>query len=254
MPDDELTIFGNLPRRRGDDERLSRAQALLRMNFVEEGPLPPRPHPSGKGGPSINQTPTPPVVTSVWSASDAAAGGLTLSNGGLTVTQTTAASWAMIRSTISKSSGKLYVEFSTSAAVSPYMMVGLADAGAANGVVSFPGFTPYGGSLQTANNGFQRSAGFTPVTTGNIGAVAANDVLAIAIDFTAQQFWIAQNNVWVTGDPATGAAPLASFILATVGPLFPALGLYSAGTGVWTLQATAASQKYAPPSGFSPWG
>ena len=51
------------------------------------------------GGGSGTVTPT-----SVWSASDAAANGMTLSNGGLTVT-TTSASWGSIRGTISQDIG-----------------------------------------------------------------------------------------------------------------------------------------------------
>ena len=51
------------------------------------------------------------MARSVWSASDAAAGGMTLSNGGLTAAKTVDASYQTIRGSISKSSGKLYVEF-----------------------------------------------------------------------------------------------------------------------------------------------
>ena len=60
---------------------------------------------SGGGG--------PPPVTSVWSAADAAANGMTLSNGGLTVTPAQLAQVlnTISRATISKTSGKLYVEF-----------------------------------------------------------------------------------------------------------------------------------------------
>ena len=70
------------------------------------------------------------VVGSTWSASDAAANGMTLSNGGLTVTQSGSGSWQSIRGTISKSSGKLYVEFSTNVAMTNinFLMLGLADA------------------------------------------------------------------------------------------------------------------------------
>ena len=50
-------------------------------------------------------------TTSVWSAADAAANGMTLSNGGLTVTPSGAGSWQTIRNSIGKSSGKLYAEF-----------------------------------------------------------------------------------------------------------------------------------------------
>ena len=96
MADYEDGIFSNLPqrRRRADaDNTRSFFREALGM-YVPEGPLPPRPERSGKGGPSINQGAAPPPVTSVWSSSDAAANGMTLSNGGLTVVAISrAASW-----------------------------------------------------------------------------------------------------------------------------------------------------------------
>ena len=64
---------------------------------------------------------------------------------------------------------------------------------------------------------------------------------------------MAQNNVWAnSSNPTTGSLPIISFTPATVGALFFATSLYFSGE-VWTLQSTAASQKYAPPSGFSAW-
>ena len=45
---------------------------------------------------------------------------------------------------------------------------------------------------------------------------------------------------------------MVSFVPATVGALFAGLSLYDS-VDSWTLQATAASQKYAPPSGFVAW-
>ena len=55
---------------------------------LREGPLPPRrpgePRPPGKGG-SLRES-RPAVTGSVWSAADASASGMTLSNGGKTVT------------------------------------------------------------------------------------------------------------------------------------------------------------------------
>ena len=68
------------------------------------------------------------AATSVWSASDAAANGMTLSNGGLTVTPSGAAVWQSIRSSISKTSGKLYVEF-VSTATGSNQLFGVANAG-----------------------------------------------------------------------------------------------------------------------------
>ena len=91
---DNDTLFDNLPgrrkRRRSDDEPGDARFGFreVKAAWRDEGPLPPqywKAHPSGKGGPSVGQGVTPPPVTSVWSASDAAANGMTLSNGGLTV-------------------------------------------------------------------------------------------------------------------------------------------------------------------------
>jgi hypothetical protein len=195
----------------------------------------------------------PPPPTSVWSAADAAANGMTLSNGGLTVTPSGSGAWQSIRGSISKTSGKLYVEFSTSAAVSTGMISGLASAGF--NVVDNLGDNPYSAGLQLPGGYNYQSAGFTfHAAAPYSGAVAANDTLALAIDFTAQSIWIAHNNTWSSGsNPATGTAPDFSFVLATVGALFPGLS-FNGSAGVWTLQPTAASQTYAPPAGFTSWG
>jgi microcystin-dependent protein len=54
--------------------------------------------------------------------------------------------------------------------------------------------------------------------------------------------------------PFGGISPFVTFTPATVGALFPAMAFSTSGSnGVWTLQSTAASQKYAPPSGFKAW-
>ena len=62
------------------------------------------------------------------------------------------------------------------------------------------------------------------------------------------------SGVWQNGsNPATGSLPIVSFVPATVGALFAGMSFVGTNCGVWTLQSTAASQKYAPPSGFSAW-
>ena len=61
MADYENSIFNNLPRRKrrlDDDNTRSRFREALGM-YEPEGPLPPRPHRSGVGGPSINQGTAP---------------------------------------------------------------------------------------------------------------------------------------------------------------------------------------------------
>jgi hypothetical protein len=258
MSEDDFSIFSNLPRRRGerdDDEeqRRRRARAYLNMrNFNQEGPLPPRPHRSAVGGPSINQGVTPPPITSVWSAADAAANGMSISNGGLTVTSNpTGGAWASVRNSISKTAGKLYVEFLTVVPPSDGRIVyGLASAGF--NPVDYIGDNPYsGGAYPTTNFA---SAGFTSNYSARAGIPALGDVLALAVDFGTGNMWLARNNVWVqSSNPATGSLPFMSFALATVGALFAGVSFYASGN-VITLQSTPASQKYAPPAGFSPWG
>ena len=198
----------------------------------------------------------PPPVTSVWSAADATANSMTLSNGGLTVTPTGNAVWGSVRGTTSKSVGKLYVEFLGTGTIASgpttvALMMGLASA--SFDATSYLGNSTYSGALMPNYNGSYVSTGFTDNYNVNSN-FAANDVWALAVDFTTGGVWIARNNVWLnSSNPATGSLPALSFIQATVGALFPALSFNNIGVGVWTLQPTAASQKYAPPSGFSAW-
>ena len=194
-----------------------------------------------------------PPPTSVWSAADATAGGMTLSNGGLTVTPSGAGSWGSIRGSISQTSGKLYVEFKTSAAVTNWPWG--------------PGFASSGFNPADNLGGNNYSCGILPQTGNNVSSgftgnyistlaylPAAGDVYGVAIDFTAGSIWLSYNNTWSNAsNPATGSSPILSFVPATVGALFAAMMFNGSGVGVWTLQSTAASQKYAPPSGFSAW-
>ena len=197
------------------------------------------------------------ATTSVWSASDAAANGMTLSNGGLTATATLA-SWNSIRGTIGKTTGKLYFEVVNSVlATSEFAGVGFATADTNSAGMSgvYLGNFNFSGAAYLFGGQFN-NAGSYNYGFGTINAVAG-DVLSVAIDLDAGRGWIAYNNVWQgSGDPATGANPAftVSLLLGRAGKaIFPGMAFYSTG-GVWTLQPTAASQKYAPPSGFTPWG
>ena len=65
------------------------------------------------------------------------------------------------------------------------------------------------------------AAGMTSNYNPGTGAVAQNDVIALAVDFTAGKIWLAKNGVWVnSSNPATGSLPIVSFTTATVGALF----------------------------------
>ena len=185
--------------------------------------------------------------TSVWSASDAATNGMTLSNGGLTFSSASGGNGTSIRGTVSHTSGKVYIEF-LCVSTNTNAAFGLASAGF--NVGNLLGKSIYSGGVFYAANGV--SAGFTSNIT-SLNYPRANDVLALAVDFASGSMWLAYNNAWLGGgDPSTGSLPMISFIPATVGALFPTMCPQDAAE-IWTLQSTAASQKYAPPSGFSAW-
>jgi hypothetical protein len=179
---------------------------------------------------------------------------MVLSNGGLTVNAGPASVWQSIRTTISNTSGKRYIEFlitnvgSTTRAY-PYVEIGLAN----NTFIPTAevGTSNYSGAFGLDGTNIV-SAGFTSNYVQGGGAVN-NDVWAMAVDFSAGRVWFAQNNVWLnSSNPATSSLPMLNFIPATVGSLFAAVSL-TPTVGSWTLQAAAASQRYAPPSGFSAW-
>ena len=191
------------------------------------------------------------ATTSVWSASDAAANGMTLSNGGMTVTLTSGSGSKSIRNTISRTSGKMYIEFLCNSDSGLYGLFGAASS-SFDVTSGYLGIGPYSGGIYDGQNFV--STGFASNYTVQVEPVA-NDVWALAIDFTAGSIWISRNNTWVNGsNPGTGTLPILSFVGAAVGALFAAISLNSGFVGSWTLQPTAASQTYAPPAGFSPWG
>ena len=212
--------------------------------------------------------------SSVWSSSDATAGNMTLTNAGLTVAGSPVGTWKSIRNTTSKSSGKLYIEFlNTVTMTSGNVVFGLASSGFnSSGIISS---STYSGGVAFNSGGTLVSAGFTAGSYTAITTIpAANDVVALAVDFTTGHAWLARNNSWILNNDPTGPQIL-NFVPATVGALFVGLSLDESGTrlrdrlgaqptptdaqprgagsGTWTIQPTASSQKYAPPAGFSAW-
>jgi hypothetical protein len=198
-----------------------------------------------------------PPVASVWSASDATANGMTLSNDGLTVTPSGFVGNQTIRGSVSHNIGKWYVEFFADAAMGGgaiNIMFGFAD-------TTFVAADEYLGSngvsvgVQLAGASYTTS-GFTALHPTGAVTPIENDIWAIAIDFTAGLAWLGQNNSWLSsGNPAIGANPYITITAPALGvALFPGMTFYGSENGVWTLQPTAASQKYAPPTGFTPWG
>ena len=155
---------------------------------------------------------------------------MTLSNGGKTVTPSGAASWQTLRGSISKTSGKLYVEFATDPTYAngqPY--IGLANAGF--DITHYLGAVNYSAGIAYQSTAV--SAGFTS-NYSTLQYQVANDVWAMAVDFATGSVWIAKNNVWInSSNPATATAPVVWFVPATVGALFPGMSFFSSGNGVW---------------------
>ena len=190
--------------------------------------------------------------TSVWSAADAAANGMTLSNGGATVSSTIPG-WNTVRGTIGKTTGKLYFETVTGTAVTTPHYAGI---GIATGDTASSGLPAnYLGSFAFSGGaylfGSQFASGAITWAYGFAAADAAvNDVLGFAVDLDAGKGWISYNGAWVGGgNPATGANPACTFTLLakTTTPIFPGMSLQSGPTGTWTLHGAAAALKYAYP-------
>lgn len=202
-----------------------------------------------------------PIVSSAytsstaWNTTDAATASITLTNGNLDVASRTGTGWKMLRATQSRSSGKLYFEMEciNSGATTANYMIGLASAGAS--AASFPGNSNYGvgltGSGTYVSTGFSNGSGARPGSTPTLGLS-----LKMAVNFTTGKGWVGVVGTgWLgSGDPAADTNQAFNFVPATVGALFPALGLNDATSGFWRIKTTAVDQYEAPPSGFTQWG
>lgn len=148
----------------------------------------------------------------------------------------------------STATGKWYAEFTMdSLAFGNAAMIGVCDS-------TFAFTMPFSGGLGL----FFNSAGTTTGGTGaQLGFTLANaisvnfqqgDIIGEACDMAAQKCWIADNNTWATGDPATGASPTWTWSSIAL-PLFPCLELdFTPSQVTYAGSAT----HYPPPTGFSP--
>lgn len=193
------------------------------------------------------------AASATWSTSDAAAGSFTLTGSDRTAQKTagSAGAWKTVRATQSRAAGKFYFEIKVAVSSSNnFTSFGLANA-------AFSAAAHLGSSAA--------SLGVTASFIGNTDFTVLREVRAptsqtagvtigLAVDLDTGKVWIAHDNVWqLTGDPAAGANPFATFTPATVGALFPALSIYDPTAGAFTLQTAAVEQTYTPPSGFASW-
>lgn len=157
---------------------------------------------------------------------------ITLSWGNLIATNSTAA-WSSVRSTIAKSSGKRYREYTIGAGTDWFVGIGNSSATLSN----YPWWDSNGywyyyndGSKWTANS---YSAYWASYTTGNI--------IGVALDMTAGTITMYKNNVsqWTMYTGLTGN-------------LYAMVGMYGnwASTSV-TANFGATALTYTPPAGFN---
>ena len=183
---------------------------------------------------------------------------MTLSNGGLTVQATIAASYHTIRGTIGQTTGKFYFELVCGPADLPNgnLLFGVANAGFALGAGIALGDRPISAGAQPSVSGANYFSGGGFVSNYAVSGAypTANRVYSFAVDFAVGAVWVAVNNVWVnSSNPATGSSPMFNFTPATAGALFPAISLYDPSGGPWTLQSASTNLKYLPPPGFQAW-
>lgn len=172
---------------------------------------------------------------------------ITLSNGNLTGTWNGSA--GSVRSTTSKSTGKLYFE-ATHNVVKVVAGVGLV-----NAAYAITGFT------NTANTIYARFEAVTIQGNGtNLGSSnnfpAAGQVASFAVDLAGALFWTrVQGGNWnnnATNNPATGVGGI-SFSYLT-GPFFAFAGAAAGTTGEQsTLNFGGSAFSFAVPAGFQAW-
>lgn len=219
---------------------------------------------SGKSVSSLAGKPTAakPVrsarVGSLWSVSDAAAGNISLGSVYRSARGTQDA-WKSVRGDASRSSGKRYFELQCVVAGTTYgHMIGLASSSFSPG--NYPGTSNHSfgiSSTQYRSAQFAAGAG-TPVFSGV--APTLGSVYQLAVDFTAGKAWAGKDNSWIgSGNPGSGANPTVTFTPASVGALFPVLGIYgymvsgSSTSGAWQLNTAAGEFVFSLPSGFIAW-
>jgi len=188
---------------------------------------------------------------STWNPADKLS--VVLSNGNLTYANSGSTNQG-VRSTIGKSSGKLYFEITNvSTASRNDTGFGIATSGFTFTTTASAGATFW--TLVAANGGVF----FNGVNQSkNLGAMAANDIICFAIDLVNSRGWIRHNaGNWladVSANPATNTNGV------DISGLFPSNAAFILGTSNETINSTAGTLNVGAtafgetvPSGFSAW-
>ena len=162
------------------------------------------------------------VTYATWNPADKGTN-VVLSNGDLTAAVTSAALNNIVRSTIGKSTGKWYWEYTITSFVTTQPLVGVANASATlvGSGFNFCGFDANGWGYY-GNNGQKY--------TGGVGAAyglgyTTNDVIGVALDMTNGKVFFAKNGTWQnSGDPVAGTGAAFTGLTGTLYACGPGAG------------------------------
>lgn len=168
-----------------------------------------------------------------------------LSNGNLTATKQTSATWVSARATQDRALGNWYFEIIVAAAIDANSSVGIGSASA--NINTYPGSDVYGFAYH-ANGGKVNDATLTAYGA----AYTVGDVIGIAVDLGQRKIWFSKNGVWQnSGNPETGTNPAFANLVASTA-YYPMMGAYYPGNAM-TARFLAAQLSYSPPVGFADW-
>jgi hypothetical protein len=174
---------------------------------------------------------------------------ITLSNGNLNAT-VAFVGFEGVRTVQGRTSGKYYFELLVLATSSGGgLFIALMDdttaSGASMNALAIPNIIAVReDTAETVSGTFSRSA-----AVGLGGTLAISDVLQCAADITNKKVWFGKNNTWISGDPSAGTGEYGVWSSAYT---IHAAAVLATQASV-RLRATAASQTYAPPTGFAAW-
>lgn len=184
-------------------------------------------------------------TATTWNPADSA---VSLSGGNLIATNTVSGNTRFgVRSIFSASSGKYYWETVQNA---QYTTIGIAQIswsiGSANSESLGPQITYYNfsGGIFTVGGGAALGGSWVNTTYTN------SDVISVAVDLDNGKIWFGKNGAWLTGDPAAGTDPAATFTPATwfAGAILQYLGANAVSTT--NFGATAFTHPELVPTGY----
>lgn len=178
-------------------------------------------------------------ASSTFNPADKAAS-VTLTNTNLTAANVDG-TYEAVRGTTSKSSGKWYFEIKILNDTS------LTNLGIGNATASLANFV---GSDTNSCGYFSGSLFYNGSLAHSGPTYTTNSIVQIAVDLTNALIWAGVDNASWAGAGSPSAGTLGTSITG-IGAVFP---MFCSKSGQGTAQFTAASQSFAPPTGFTAWG